>query len=172
VHTPDIIIRFRAGILWMSSYTEDMNRLLREDRGLPGTCFTDESFLKLERTQLFERSWMCIGLSVDVAHKGDLFPVSVLGLPLLMVRDGGQLRVFHNVCRHRGAILVETVARAGPRIVCPYHGWGYRLNGELATTPHWEVLDHTSAKVWKPTRSDCERCVARSGRGTFRQSVR
>jgi phenylpropionate dioxygenase-like ring-hydroxylating dioxygenase large terminal subunit len=120
----------------MSGYTEDMTRLLREDRGLPGRCFTAESFLQLERTQLFERGWMCIGLSADVAHKGDLFPVTILGLPLLMVRDGERLRVFHNVCRHRGAILVETAAHAGPRIVCPYHGWGYRLNGELAATPH------------------------------------
>jgi choline monooxygenase len=120
----------------MNGYTEDMTRLLREDRGLPGACFTDEGFLKLERAQLFERSWMCIGLSADIAHKGDLFPVTVLGLPLLMVRDAERLRVFHNVCRHRGAILVEAVAHAGPRIVCPYHGWSYRLTGELATTPH------------------------------------
>lgn len=120
----------------MSGYTEDLIRLLRENRGLPGACFTDESFLHLERARLFERGWMCIGLSTDVAQKGDLFPVTVLGIPLLMVREGERLRVFHNVCRHRGAMLVETKAHAGPRIVCPYHGWSYRLNGELAATPH------------------------------------
>ena len=46
----------------MSGYTEDMMGFVRDDRGLPGRCFTDEDFLQLERTQLFERSWMCVGL--------------------------------------------------------------------------------------------------------------
>jgi choline monooxygenase len=59
-----------------------------------------------------------------------------LTYPLLMVRDGTTVRVFHNVCSHRGAMLVTDGKRHGPRIVCPYHSWAYRLNGELAATPH------------------------------------
>ncbi len=132
---------------------------------LAGALFTDESFLQLERTQLFGRSWICIGLSADTAHKGDLFPVTVLGLPLLMVRDGERLRVFHNVCRHRGAILVETAAHAGPRIVCPYHGWVIGSTGSWQQHLTWAVLGRTRAQDWKPTRWGCGRCVARSGPG-------
>lgn len=120
----------------MSGYTDDLTGLLREDRGLPGRYFTDEGILQFERARLFERGWMCIGQSADVPRKGDLYPVSILGIPLLMVRDGEALRVFHNVCRHRGAMLVEAAAHGGPRIVCRYHGWGYRLSGDLASTPH------------------------------------
>jgi len=53
-----------------------------------------------------------------------------------MVRDGTTLRVFHNVCSHRGTVLVEASAQGIPRIVCPYHGWTYKLDGELIATPH------------------------------------
>jgi phenylpropionate dioxygenase-like ring-hydroxylating dioxygenase large terminal subunit len=73
--------------------TEDFAALLERDRGLPGRYFTDAQIFHLEREAVFESSWMCIGLSADAPSKGDLFPVSVFGRPLLMVRDGAALRV-------------------------------------------------------------------------------
>jgi Rieske 2Fe-2S family protein len=45
------------------------------------------------------------------------------------------LRGFHNVCQHRGACLVEPGARRAARLVCPYHGWTYELDGRLRSTP-------------------------------------
>ena len=79
---------------------------------------------------------MCIGLSADVPSKGDLFPLTVFGQPLLVVRDAAGLNVFHNVCSHRGALLVQAATHSGPRIVCPYHSWAYKLDGKLVSTPH------------------------------------
>jgi len=116
--------------------TEEFTALLEYDRGLPGRYFTDATLFELERKAVFESSWMCIGLSADVPSKGDLFPVTVLGQPVLMLRDGATLRVVHNVCSHRGAMLVEAPTRGRPRIVCPYHSWAYKLDGELVSTPH------------------------------------
>ena len=120
----------------MQPTTEDFCALLKRDQGLPGRHFTDEAVFELERRALFEKSWLCIGLSADVPAKGDLNPVTVFGESLLMVRDGATLRVFHNVCSHRGALLVEAPMHGGPRIVCPYHSWGYKLDGTLVSTPH------------------------------------
>jgi choline monooxygenase len=117
-------------------FAADFAALLERDRGLPGYYFTDETFFQTERRAVFEKSWMCIGLSADVPAKGDMLAVSVFDQPLLMVRDGAQLRVFHNVCSHRGAQLVQESTRGAPRIVCPYHTWTYRLDGELVSTPH------------------------------------
>ncbi len=122
--------------------------LLERDRGLPGYYFTDETFFQTERRAVFEKSWMCIGLSADVPAKGDMLAVSVFDQPLLMVRDGAQLRVFHNVCSHRGAQLVQESTRGAPRIVCPYHTWTYRLDGELVSTPHIGGADqHTCDRI-------------------------
>ena len=120
----------------MLQATEDFSALLEHDQGLPGPHFTDEAVFQLERRTIFEKSWLCIGLSADVPTKGDLNPVTVFGEPLLMVRDGATLRVFHNVCSHRGALLVEAHMHGGPRIVCPYHSWAYKLDGTLVATPH------------------------------------
>ena len=50
-------------------------------------------------------------------------------------RDG-VLRVFQNVCRHRGMILIEQPQKIERAIRCPYHSWCYELDGSLRTTPH------------------------------------
>jgi phenylpropionate dioxygenase-like ring-hydroxylating dioxygenase large terminal subunit len=60
-----------------------------------------------------------------------------MGRPLLMVRDKeGRVRVYDNVCRHRGMILIDRPTRISAVIRCPYHSWCYDLDGKLRTTPH------------------------------------
>jgi Rieske 2Fe-2S family protein len=51
--------------------------------------------------------------------------------------DQGELRAFHNTCRHRGSVLCTEEAGnfARRRIVCPYHSWTYDLAGQLVATP-------------------------------------
>jgi choline monooxygenase len=52
-----------------------------------------------------------------------------------MARDrDNSIRVFHNVCRHRGVELVDKPGN-GPVIRCPYHSWAYDLTGRLIRTP-------------------------------------
>ncbi len=56
--------------------------------------------------RLYEAGWACIGFGKDVAKPGDVVPRNLLGLPLILVRDTkNEIRVFHNVCSHRGAEL-------------------------------------------------------------------
>ena len=60
-----------------------------------------------------------------------------MGLPLMMVRDPtGTIRVFHNVCRHRGHRLISDGCQIKGAIRCPYHSWTYGLDGTLRGTPH------------------------------------
>jgi choline monooxygenase len=67
-------------------------------------------------------------------------------VPVLLVRDReGSLRAFLNVCRHRGAQLVDGQLRRAT-IQCPYHAWTYDLDGTLRSAP----------------RSDREACFDRS----------
>jgi len=104
-------------------------------RGLPNACYVDDAYFALERERLFARGWTCIGVGADVPRAGDRRPVDLVGWPLLMVRGReGDIRVFHNVCRHRGSILVDAPGQA-PTIRCPYHSWAYDLNGRLLRTP-------------------------------------
>jgi len=58
-------------------------------------------------------------------------------VPLLLIRDKeGTVRVFENICRHRGMILVEEPRRIEGAIRCPYHSWCYSTKGNLVSTPH------------------------------------
>ncbi|MBV8667188.1 MAG: Rieske 2Fe-2S domain-containing protein [Burkholderiaceae bacterium] len=86
-------------------------------------------------------------LPLIVAHSSELLPGQVMahdgyGLPLLLSRDKDDtLRCFLNVCRHRGMRLVDAAAPLSKAsVVCPYHGWTYKLDGELRHMPHAEAF--------------------------------
>ncbi len=106
-------------------------------RGLPNPCYVDPGALEDEKRRVFFSGWAGIGFAGDAPNPGDARPLTFLGQPLLMLRDReGVLRVFFNVCRHRGMILVEEPGNIARAIRCPYHSWCYELDGRLRTTPH------------------------------------
>jgi choline monooxygenase len=74
--------------------------------------------------------------SATIPNPGDHVDRVCFGTPLCAVRgNDGRARVFRNACRHRGMSLVEG-AGCSRALVCPYHGWTYRLDGSLAHVPH------------------------------------
>jgi choline monooxygenase len=116
---------------------DGVDRCLSEARGIGNQAYTDNAFVALERDRLMSPTWTCVGVGSDVAEPGDVKPVDFMGLPLLLVRaENGEVRVFHNVCSHRGVRLVEQAGQVKRVIVCPYHSWSYHLDGTLFATPH------------------------------------
>ncbi len=106
-------------------------------RGLPNPFYVDQTVFEEEKRRVFFRNWAGLGFAKDAPEPGDAVPISFLGQPLVMVRDrDGTLRVFQNICRHRGMILIEKPGKIQRAIRCPYHSWCYELDGRLRTTPH------------------------------------
>jgi choline monooxygenase len=71
----------------------------------------------------------------QVQDPGDFFAGCVADLPYVVVRDGdGTLRAFHNACRHHAAQVCAGEGQV-QELVCPYHGWTYRLDGTLSRAP-------------------------------------
>ena len=79
-----------------------------------------------------------------------------------MLRDDtGELRAFHNTCRHRGSQLCqESEGRLKARLItCPYHAWSYSLRGDLVRVPSkslpegFDKADHplyrVALSVWR-----------------------
>ena len=75
---------------------------------------------------------------------------------VVAVRDSqGEIRAFHNVCRHRGARILDGIGHCPGAINCPYHGWSYRLNGELRAVTERDSFPGLERSQWglKPVRS-------------------
>ena len=110
---------------------------IEQANGLPNACYVDENMHAKEADAIFKQGWAAIGFGCDVPKPGCVYPVELLGIPLLMVRTkNNEVHVFENVCRHRGMILVEEPAQLNGPITCPYHAWSYDLEGQLKATPH------------------------------------
>jgi glycine betaine catabolism A len=119
-------------------------RPLLRARTLPGPLFSDPAVFEQERDRLFRRTWQCIGREDELASPGSFRTVEIAGSGVMVLRNSsGELKGYHNVCRHRGTRLVERSAGEGLRgIVCPYHAWSYDLDGRLLGAPHMGgVLD-------------------------------
>ena len=106
--------------------------------GLPNDSYTSDAFLQREREQVLGRGWAGLAFASDLPKPGYAKPVEFTGLPLLVLRNKqNEIRVFHNVCSHRGMILVHEEMEVQGALRCRYHSWSYNLDGELKGTPHF-----------------------------------
>ena len=114
-----------------------MLKSVEHAHGLPNEHYiADDVFAHEKQSVLFD-SWAGIGFTSDVPLPGDVKPITLLGMPLLLVRDHQNIiKVFQNTCRHRGMILVNEPTSIKKVVRCPYHSWCYDLNGQLQATPH------------------------------------
>lgn len=113
-----------------------LERATGEARGLPRGLYTDPALLRLEQEKIFARRWCCAGFVHELKEPGDAAPASVAGAPVLLLRNKeGAIRAFHNVCRHRGATILNEPCKGRTTLVCPYHRWTYDLDGKLRATP-------------------------------------
>lgn len=122
------------------THTHDLSavrRPIEAANGLPNAHYTDPDMFQQEGSALLRGQWAGLAVASDVPEPGDAKPLDFTGQPLLLLRDKmGQVRVFHNICRHRGMILVNEPKKIEGVIRCPYHSWCYSTEGRLVTTPH------------------------------------
>jgi choline monooxygenase len=105
--------------------------------GLPNECYTSSEYLKYEKEKVFKDKWTVIGVGSSVPSPGDAKPYNLLGIPLVILRDNEKnIRVFHNVCSHRGFKLLDKSCSLRNVLRCPYHSWAYNFEGKLVATPH------------------------------------
>ena len=114
-----------------------VNRPIAKAHGLPNECYTNKDYLFFERKKIFENKWVVIGVGSSIPNIGDAKPFDLLGIPLIILRDkNNNIRVYHNVCSHRGYKILQEECKLKNVIRCPYHSWSYDMNGKLVATPH------------------------------------
>ena len=126
---------------------------------LPGRYNTDPDVFRRELEVFYLDSWICAGRAEWIPAPGDYFLCEVAGESIIVTRDSqGEVRAHYNVCRHRGTRLcTEHMGSFRGRILCPYHGWTYGLDGALIGAPHMDEaefrredypLHSAAAAVW------------------------
>ena len=69
----------------------------------------DPEFFEAEREAIFKRTWLNVGRVERVPRTGSYFTkeLAVAKTSVIIVNSGnGNIRAFHNICRHRGNKLV------------------------------------------------------------------
>lgn len=105
---------------------------------LPNSAYTSREFYQLEQQTVFRCNWVFAAFAHQLPGKGDMLPCEIAGQPIVIVRgEDLKIRAFHNVCRHRGAQLVQQPQSGRKNFVCPNHSWSYDLEGRLKARPHF-----------------------------------
>ena len=124
---------------------------------LPGAAYHSDATWQTDRDRVFFRNWVYVGRAERVPRPGSWLRVEIAEESILLVRGKDHaLRGFYNVCRHRGSQLCdEESGEVRSHLRCPYHAWGYALDGTLVTTPMIErdEIDRPGTSLW-PVRVD------------------
>jgi len=117
----------------------DLDALYSSDAKVATQMYEDPDLFKLEMDKIFRKTWVFVAHDSEFPDKGS-FKLSTVGLePVIVVRDRkGAIHVMVNRCRHRAATVCEVKKGKTSSFQCPYHGWGYGLDGSLRALPYPE----------------------------------
>jgi len=124
----------------------DYAELVSKDR-VKTSIYSDPALFEIEIEKIFNRTWVWVGHVSEVPDKG-CFKTSWVGTqPVIISRDRkGEIHVLVNRCRHRAATVCEHSQGKTSSFQCPYHGWGYALDGSLRGVPYSEGYEENFDK--------------------------
>lgn len=112
-----------------------IRQLLAERRdgfSLPQSFYVDPAMHEADIKAVFETDWLFACNVCEIKRPGDFLTLEVGPNPVVILRDrDGEVRAFHNTCRHRGSRICGKEKGRATRLVCPYHQWVYELDGTL-----------------------------------------
>lgn len=110
---------------------------------MPAGRYTSQDYYDLEQKHIWKKSWLFAAHKDEVPEPGCFMKWENAGTPVIIVHGmDGQIRAFYNTCRHRGAPVVTADKGKAARLMCGYHNWTYKTDGELIGVP--EAQDFTN----------------------------
>jgi len=104
----------------------------KADYTLPQAFYTDPGVFDADMRLIYYREWLVAGSVAEVPKTGSFITLQIGGYSVIIVRGAdGDIRAFHNTCRHRGSRICQVARGTAPKLVCPYHQWTYELDGRL-----------------------------------------
>lgn len=104
----------------------------RAAHSLPQELYTEPNSFDFDLSAIYGQSWLMVGLECELPKSGSYISMMIGQWPVIITRDrAGEIRAFHNSCRHRGSLICAVGSGTAPKLVCPYHRWTYDLDGTL-----------------------------------------
>ncbi|WP_231568363.1 aromatic ring-hydroxylating oxygenase subunit alpha [Novosphingobium malaysiense] len=155
----------------------DPNRLIAQDMDdevlstYPTEAFLSKEYLEAEKKLLWPRVWQMVERETDLPNPGDWMTYNVADESIIVLRkDDGSLKAFHNVCPHRGRQLVSVPDMLPGKVhdvrgnnrknfICGFHGWTFDLDGQNTyildpqdwdnkLTPEMTCLSEVKVDTW------------------------
>lgn len=107
---------------------------------IPVSEYTDKDRWERE-VKMFRTTPMLLAFASDLPEPGSYWAMTRVGIPLLLTRlQSGEVRLFINACRHRGARVVDEGQGRQLRFTCIYHAWTFGLDGKLLALPENRIF--------------------------------
>ena len=104
----------------------------RSGMSLARPFYTDPALFEADLELIWHREWIFAASVAELAKAGTYVTLQLGKYPVVIVRGAdGEIRAFHNVCRHRGQRLCPKAFGSTVKLVCPYHQWTYETDGRL-----------------------------------------
>lgn len=118
-------------------------KLLPGEHTLPASWWTSDKVFELEKRAIFNKSWLFCIHSSRFKKAGDYYAFTFTGINFFIIKSkvDGQLKAFHNVCRHRAYPVVRKEKGSSIVLGCKYHGWSYNTEGTLTKAPHFDKVE-------------------------------
>lgn len=108
---------------------------------VPPAAYRSPEWYQREQAEMFAHVWTCACVTTDVPQPGDYRVVQIGRFPMFVIRGAdGTLHAYHNICRHRGTLILKGSGNQHHGIVCRYHAWTHELDGGLRGLPKRKEL--------------------------------
>lgn len=99
---------------------------------LEAPFYTDAELFQADMEAIFGQQWVFAASIAELPEPGDYVTVDYGPYSLILLHnDEGGINALHNVCRHRGARIMQQPSGTTGNLVCGYHSWTYSPEGEL-----------------------------------------
>ena len=128
----------------------------REGHSLPQSLYLDQRAYDFDMAAIYGQSWLMAAFECELPKPGSYLSMTVGNWPVVITRNrDGEIKAFHNSCRHRGSILCQPGSGSAARLVCPYHRWTYDLDGALLAAGRMSDDFRREEHGLKPIATDC-----------------
>ncbi|TID28383.1 hypothetical protein CANINC_002561 [Pichia inconspicua] len=123
-------------------------KLLPGVHTLPASWWTSEKVLDFEKRSIFSKAWLFCTHKSRFNKPGDYYSFNFMGWNFFIIKTKeGEIKAFHNICRHRAYPVVKKQKGSTTILGCKYHGWSYDTNGSLKKAPHFDKIEGFDPKA-------------------------